>query len=535
MTPEELEDSIIGRGEDQWLTELYRLVWKEVLLRFEPEAGLDASAWLESKVLPEMRKQFDAYRDPVVNIDYSNPYSQAAYLIRSFIPYTTLVPLALCEALADRDWAETRQLVLLGGGPGPEIVGFAKWMYEKGALQEINEFTVVVLDRHADSWAWWYEALSERILKKLFDDVSVRIRPVSVDFCDLRSVPEDIFGSEHRTLIACQNVLNELDQPDLSLFCDWLLKHFERMANADLLVVTSKRGILGDVEWPSGAKEIGFEQALAYGPPSELAQGILKPFGKGTLSPIKNLSGKFHGRFLDARLIHEDAFIRADGGRFYQLPTKIQKWVKAEGRVPPQQAVSQQDPVACRSPSSNQNNGNSRRNSFTVKFEGTDYEWTGKGWVNPRTHLCPPKILVKQLEAKARLQFEKQDANITDFDELLSSAQTAKAALQFRRACKLAERAVQIDSSHVGAGAVLCACLRSLNESQRALDSTAHLAGSNYGPLLTSRAAAYCDLAEWVKAKGTIGRVLAMNAGNKGEAFSVVARIKAARPDLYSR
>jgi len=181
-----------------------------------------------------------------------------------------------------------------------------------------------------------------------------------------------------------------------------------------------------------------------------------------------------------------------------------------------------------------QGGGVPQRRTFTVRLEGTDYKWTGKEWVNSKTHICPPKMLVKRLEAKARPQFDMEDENITDFDELLSSARSAKSARQFRRACKLAQRAVLIASDSFGANAVLCACLRSINEPQRAIDSTAHLSNSNYGPLLVSRAAAYCDLNEWERAKDTIGRVLAKNAGSKEEAFFVVDRIKSARPDLYS-
>ena len=52
-----------------------------------------------------------------------------------------------------------------------------------------------------------------------------------------------------------------------------------------------------------------------------------------------------------------------------------------------------------------------------------------------------------------------------------------------------------------------------------------------YPVLLTSRAAALCDLGIWEEAKKTVGRSLAIS--KSAEAYNVVNRIKAAKPDLY--
>jgi hypothetical protein len=52
------------------------------------------------------------------------------------------------------------------------------------------------------------------------------------------------------------------------------------------------------------------------------------------------------------------------------------------------------------------------------------------------------------------------------------------------------------------------------------------------GPLLTSRAAAFCDLGRWEEARRSVGRALAISGGSE-EAFMVVKRIKQHRPDLY--
>jgi len=50
--------------------------------------------------------------------------------------------------------------------------------------------------------------------------------------------------------------------------------------------------------------------------------------------------------------------------------------------------------------------------------------------------------------------------------------------------------------------------------------------------LLTTRAAALCDLERWEEAKRAVGAALAMGKGDP-EAFNVVSRIKSNRLDLY--
>ena len=66
---------------------------------------------------------------------------------------------------------------------------------------------------------------------------------------------------------------------------------------------------------------------------------------------------------------------------------------------------------------------------------------------------------------------------------------------------------------------------------EEALIATERARATGYLPLLTSRAAALCDLESWEDAKAELSRVLAV--GKSPEAFAVVRRIKASRPDLY--
>jgi hypothetical protein len=82
--------------------------------------------------------------------------------------------------------------------------------------------------------------------------------------------------------------------------------------------------------------------------------------------------------------------------------------------------------------------------------------------------------------------------------------------------------------------AILCSAFRAQNAPERALEETEAHRQVSYPPLLTSRAGAMCDLGMWEEAKREIARVLAQPVDHS-DAFLVVHRIKAARPDLYDK
>jgi hypothetical protein len=120
---------------------------------------------------------------------------------------------------------------------------------------------------------------------------------------------------------------------------------------------------------------------------------------------------------------------------------------------------------------------------------------------------------------------------------LLDRAKDAKMQSQFSRAERLARRALKFSPGHLGAIAVLCSSLRSLDKPEEALKESAQYRDEDYPPLLATRAAALCDLAKWEQAKKEISKALAIGKARPSwknfESFRVVDRIKAARPDLY--
>ena len=168
-----------------------------------------------------------------------------------------------------------------------------------------------------------------------------------------------------------------------------------------------------------------------------------------------------------------------------------------------------------------------------VELDGKSYSWRGSGWYETKTFLRPPTAVVSRLNRQLQGQLLQADEGVTGFQELLSRAKTARGAKQHGRSERLLSRALKLRPGHEGALAILCSVLRDEGAPRRALAETHAFRGLDYAPLLTSRAAAYCDLGQWEEAKREIARVLAMPGNDKDEAFLVMHRIKAACPDLY--
>lgn len=174
--------------------------------------------------------------------------------------------------------------------------------------------------------------------------------------------------------------------------------------------------------------------------------------------------------------------------------------------------------------------GSPQPERVTVLLNGEKYIWTGSAWLDSR-YIKPPATIVKQLNELLASRLADEDNHIQDVYELTHRARIAREAEQFIRAEALARRILTLEPDHHAAAAVLCACLRARGLAREAISQTDRFARTNNTALLTSRAAAFCDLKQWRDAKETIGHALAIQASE--EAYMVVKRIKAARPEWY--
>lgn len=172
-----------------------------------------------------------------------------------------------------------------------------------------------------------------------------------------------------------------------------------------------------------------------------------------------------------------------------------------------------------------------------VTLDGKSYIWTGTRWYGATDYLTPPVTIVNRLNAVLAGQAKSEDDAVVDPDELLSRAKRARESGQHQRALQLARRAFDARPQHWGTLAVLSSLLREVGRPREALAIADRFRSSEYPPLLTSRAAALCDLDEWKTALEQIKQVMAIENRSAGhsrdETMNVYRRIKANAPQLF--
>jgi tetratricopeptide (TPR) repeat protein len=166
-----------------------------------------------------------------------------------------------------------------------------------------------------------------------------------------------------------------------------------------------------------------------------------------------------------------------------------------------------------------------------VDYNGKQYVWTGEDWYEAGSYLLPPVSIISYLNRKLAEVLADTDRQITERGALFNSAIAAREAGQYQRAERLIRRALSQSPQDQSLLAVLSSILRARGLPQQAIDETGCEGSINNPALLTSRAAAFCDLRLWERAKAEVGRALAIEGSE--EAFNVVHRIKAERPELY--
>ncbi len=169
-----------------------------------------------------------------------------------------------------------------------------------------------------------------------------------------------------------------------------------------------------------------------------------------------------------------------------------------------------------------------------VEYQGKSYVWTGSTWYGERDFLHPPSGIIHILNNLIKDVVNAADDSITDPREMIRLASELRDARgQLNRALRLARRANLMIPSDAATASVLSSILRLVNRPEEAISVTDQVAHAPFAPMLTSRAAAFCDLGQWQEALKCIRRALGISKGkNNGEALSVWQRIKSNAPQL---
>lgn len=170
---------------------------------------------------------------------------------------------------------------------------------------------------------------------------------------------------------------------------------------------------------------------------------------------------------------------------------------------------------------------------ITVAFEGKQYLWNGKKWFD-KSYLEPPTTITSKLNALSAVQIAAQDDIVTDLKKLLKRVRNPKKRRQIQRTLKVLRQYRDKSHQHVKTVAILCGILRKANQPEEALALADEFPGTNYCPLLTARAAVFCDLNRWEEGLKQIRQVLAVEKGaGDTEATAVYSRIKQNAPELF--
>lgn len=170
-----------------------------------------------------------------------------------------------------------------------------------------------------------------------------------------------------------------------------------------------------------------------------------------------------------------------------------------------------------------------------VEYEGKRYVYNGKSWRGESDFMNPPSGIIPHLNALIADQLAEDDDAITNPHDMIERASELRDMPgHLERSLRLAQRAHDMNPEDPGVACVLSSILRRKNRWDEAISVTDRVAHISHAPMLTSRAAAYCDLKQWPEALQCIRKALAISKGkDNGEALSVWQRIKSEAPHLF--
>lgn len=158
-------------------------------------------------------------------------------------------------------------------------------------------------------------------------------------------------------------------------------------------------------------------------------------------------------------------------------------------------------------------------------WEGRAYEYHRGRWIDQETGAIAPVCVQEKLDALC-----PREESVGR--ELLRDAARAREDGRLARAESLIRRFLKTHPHDQGARSFLCSVLRERGQPALALLEAIPMKGLP-GPMLrTTRAAAWCDLGEWKRARDEIALAIASGHPREPHTMRVLKRIRSVRPDL---
>lgn len=150
---------------------------------------------------------WQSYRSQRVEVDYSSPQVQAAYLIRYYTPHVnmTFKLLGLCPELLSLP--EKINVSLFGAGPCPEIAGLAQFLNQ--FCPQTQSITVNVYDHAADKWTPSRNLTQNFVVNRLWKgEIADTVSKLDLCFPGVLQPMAEFISNSH--LLIFQNCLSEI-------------------------------------------------------------------------------------------------------------------------------------------------------------------------------------------------------------------------------------------------------------------------------------------------------------------------------------
>lgn len=173
---------------------------------YNPQNHQSFEDYLQSLKTPA-KQLWESYRSNQVTVNYSDPSTQAAYLIRYYPHYVQMTYEILQQCSETFAFGEKVNACLFGAGPCPEVAGLAQFLTKY--YPQTNAIFVQVYDIASDQWSLSRSITKDFVIPNLWKgQFSGNAR--NLDLCSahsFQSVSESIKNSH---LFVFQNCLNEI-------------------------------------------------------------------------------------------------------------------------------------------------------------------------------------------------------------------------------------------------------------------------------------------------------------------------------------
>lgn len=179
-----------------------------------------------------------AYRSSPVNVPYEKVDIQAAYLATYLPHYYQLIYNIFIEDVPDI-FINKKKLCLtfIGGGPGSEVYGALKYIFNN--CKGVEDIYVTILDINASTWGYSHSIVQGNLLESInTENVNIHWDSVQFDLVSEVAVQRVESLINKSDLLVVQNCLNEIATSNLSLLKKNLKALFEYLPDDSYLLIS---------------------------------------------------------------------------------------------------------------------------------------------------------------------------------------------------------------------------------------------------------------------------------------------------------